>query len=116
MSREEWLRQGFSDWLAKGPDTAFLSPEETAEMRPSRSAPRRGSPRASRRSNELGEFSRPYPFHVLYRMLGLPIEDIETFYRLTIAQLVTSFANWTTPRKRRRSWVTTSGRCSPSDA
>ena len=40
----------------------------------------------------IGEFSRPYPFHVLYRMLGLPIEDIETFYRLTIAQLVTSFA------------------------
>jgi cytochrome P450 len=40
----------------------------------------------------VGEFTRPYPFHVLYRMLGLPIEDIETFYRLTIAQLVTSFA------------------------
>jgi cytochrome P450 len=40
----------------------------------------------------IGEFTRPYPFHVLYRMLGLPVEDIETFYRLTIAQLVTSFA------------------------
>lgn len=40
----------------------------------------------------VGEFARPYPFHVLYRMLGLPVEDIETFYRLTIAQLVTSFA------------------------
>lgn len=34
MSREEWLRQGFSNWLAKGPDTAFLSPEETAEIAP----------------------------------------------------------------------------------
>lgn len=33
-------------------------------------------------------FARPYPFNVIYRMLGLPPEDIETFYKLTVAQIV----------------------------
>lgn len=40
----------------------------------------------SRGSAELvEEFCRPYPFNVIYRMLGLPTADIETFYKLTIA-------------------------------
>jgi cytochrome P450 len=33
------------------------------------------------------QFARPYPFNVIYRMLGLPQDDIEIFYKLTIAQL-----------------------------
>lgn len=33
------------------------------------------------------EFARPYPFNVIYRMLGLPADDIEIFYKLTIAQI-----------------------------
>ena len=37
-------------------------------------------------------FARPYPFHVVFRMLDLPPEDIEVFYRLTIAQIVTANA------------------------
>jgi cytochrome P450 len=31
------------------------------------------------------DFCRPYPFNVIYRMLDLPAEDIEVFYKLTIA-------------------------------
>lgn len=34
------------------------------------------------------QFARPYPFNVIYRMLGLPQGDIETFYKLTIAQII----------------------------
>ncbi len=33
------------------------------------------------------QFARPYPFNVIYRMLGLPQEDIEVFYKLAIAQI-----------------------------
>ena len=35
------------------------------------------------------QFARPYPFNVIYRMLGLPQEDIDTFYKLTLAQIMT---------------------------
>jgi cytochrome P450 len=35
------------------------------------------------------DFARPYPFQIVYRMLALPPEDIEVFYRLTMAQIVT---------------------------
>jgi cytochrome P450 len=35
------------------------------------------------------QFARPYPFNVIYRMLGLPPEDIATFYKLTLAQIIT---------------------------
>jgi cytochrome P450 len=31
------------------------------------------------------EFCRPYPFNVIYRMLCLPDDDVEVFYKLTIA-------------------------------
>ena len=34
------------------------------------------------------DFARPYPFNVIYRMLGLPQDDIEIFYKLTIAQII----------------------------
>jgi cytochrome P450 len=37
-------------------------------------------------------FARPYPFHVIYRLLDLPPEDIEVFYKLTIAQIHTAYA------------------------
>jgi cytochrome P450 len=35
------------------------------------------------------EFARPYPFNVIYRMIGLPQADIEVFYKLTVAQIIT---------------------------
>jgi cytochrome P450 len=35
------------------------------------------------------QFARPYPFNVIYRMLGLPPDDIDTFYKLTVAQIIT---------------------------
>jgi cytochrome P450 len=38
------------------------------------------------------EFARPYPFEVVYRLLDLPADDIEIFYKLTIAQIVTVHA------------------------
>ena len=41
------------------------------------------------RTELVEDFCRPYPFHVIYRLLDLPPEDIEVFYRLTIAQIVT---------------------------
>jgi cytochrome P450 len=40
----------------------------------------------------VDEFARPYPFHVIYRLLALPAEDIEIFYRLTVAQIGSPFA------------------------
>ncbi len=44
------------------------------------------------RAELVEQFARPFPFQVLYELLGLPQEQIQTFYRLTIAQLATSFA------------------------
>jgi len=41
------------------------------------------------RAELVEQFARPYPFNVIYRMLGLPQEDIEVFYKLTIAQIIT---------------------------
>jgi cytochrome P450 len=40
------------------------------------------------RAELVEQFARPYPFNVIYRMLDLPREDIETFYKLTIAQII----------------------------
>jgi cytochrome P450 len=37
------------------------------------------------RTELVEEFCRPYPFNVIYRMLGLPEDDVEVFYKLTIA-------------------------------
>jgi cytochrome P450 len=40
----------------------------------------------------LQSFVRPYPFRVIFRLLALPTEDVETFYRLTMAQICTAYA------------------------
>ena len=45
--------------------------------------------RDSGRAELVEQFARPYPFDVIYRMLGLPEDDIETFYKLTVAQIIT---------------------------
>ena len=37
------------------------------------------------------EFTLFYPFNIIYRQLGLPREDIDTFQKLAIAQIVVSF-------------------------
>lgn len=37
------------------------------------------------------EFTLHYPFHIIYRQLGLPEHDISTFHRLAIAQTVVIF-------------------------
>lgn len=39
----------------------------------------------------IQEFTLYYPFHIIYRQLGLPKEDIETFHKLAIAQIVVSY-------------------------
>jgi cytochrome P450 len=51
--------------------------------------------RGAGRGELVEQFARPYPFNVIYRMLGLPQEDIEIFYKLTVAQIITfpSMAN-----------------------
>jgi cytochrome P450 len=36
------------------------------------------------------EFTLYYPFHIIYRQLGLPQEDIQTFHKLAIAQSIIS--------------------------
>lgn len=48
-----------------------------------------GAFRATGRAELVEQFARPYPFNVIYRMLGLPQEDIEIFYKLTVAQIIT---------------------------
>jgi cytochrome P450 len=45
--------------------------------------------RGTGRAELVEQFARPYPFNVIYRMLGLPQEDIEIFYKLTVAQIIT---------------------------
>jgi cytochrome P450 len=46
-----------------------------------------GKFRPTGKAELVEQFARPYPFNVIYRMLGLPPADIEIFYKLTIAQL-----------------------------
>jgi cytochrome P450 len=41
------------------------------------------------------QFCQPYPFNVIYRMLDLPPDDIEVFYKLTMAQI--AFVNMEIP-------------------
>ena len=48
-----------------------------------------GAFREAGRAELVEQFARPYPFTVIYRMLGLPPDDIETFYKLTVAQIIT---------------------------
>jgi cytochrome P450 len=47
------------------------------------------------------QFVRPYPFNVLYRLMALPAEDIEVFYRLTMAQITTVNAAEASAKLRR---------------
>jgi cytochrome P450 len=37
------------------------------------------------------EFTHHYPFHIIYRQLALPQQDIKVFHKLAIAQTVTSY-------------------------
>jgi cytochrome P450 len=46
-------------------------------------------------------FVRPYPFNVLYRLMELPHEDVEVFYRLTMAQINTVNAAEASTKLRR---------------
>ena len=48
-----------------------------------------GAFRDTGKAELVEQFARPYPFNVIYRMLGLPPEDIATFYKLTLAQIIT---------------------------
>ena len=43
------------------------------------------------RADLVQEFTLHYPFHIIYRQLGLPERDIKTFHRLAIAQTVVIF-------------------------
>jgi cytochrome P450 len=43
------------------------------------------------RADLVQEFTLHYPFHIIYRQLGLPEHDIRTFHRLAIAQTVVIF-------------------------
>jgi cytochrome P450 len=45
--------------------------------------------RGTGRAELVEQFARPYPFNVMYRMLALPPDDIEIFYKLTVAQIIT---------------------------
>jgi cytochrome P450 len=48
-----------------------------------------GAFRDAGRAELVEQFARPYPFTVIYRMLGLPADDIDIFYKLTVAQIIT---------------------------
>src|SRR3954449_3379160 len=48
-----------------------------------------GAFRGTGRAELVEQFARPYPFNVIYRMLGLPADDVAIFYKLTIAQIMT---------------------------
>jgi cytochrome P450 len=48
-----------------------------------------GKVRTTGKAELVEQFARPYPFNVIYRMLGLPAEDIDIFYKLTVAQIIT---------------------------
>jgi cytochrome P450 len=48
-----------------------------------------GAFRDTGRAELVEQFARLYPFTVIYRMLGLPADDIDVFYKLTIAQIIT---------------------------
>ena len=43
------------------------------------------------RADLVQEFTLHYPFHIIYRQLGLPPHDVKTFHKLAIAQTVVSF-------------------------
>jgi cytochrome P450 len=45
----------------------------------------------SGRADLVQQFTLHYPFHIIYRQLGLPEQDIKTFHRLAIAQTVVTF-------------------------
>ncbi len=47
-----------------------------------------GAFRNEGRAELVEQFCRPYPFTVIYRMIGLPARDIATFYRLTVTQIL----------------------------
>jgi cytochrome P450 len=44
-----------------------------------------------RKADLVQEFTHHYPFHIIYRQLALPQEDIKIFHKLAIAQTVTSY-------------------------
>jgi cytochrome P450 len=44
--------------------------------------------RETGRADLAGQFARPYPFNVIYRMLDLPPDDIDIFYKLTVTQIL----------------------------
>lgn len=43
------------------------------------------------RADLVQEFTHHYPFQIIYRQLGLPPEDVQTFHKLAIAQTVVSY-------------------------
>src|SRR3954468_2297779 len=43
------------------------------------------------RADLVQEFTHHYPFHIIYRQLALPPEDVRVFHKLAIAQTVTMF-------------------------
>jgi cytochrome P450 len=43
------------------------------------------------RADLVQQFTHHYPFHIIYRQLNLPPEDVRVFHKLAIAQTVTMF-------------------------